>query len=464
MVVIEPDVSRGPANAPQSRNILANDNVDGAQLRPETLQVRNPVTDEVLQEPTVQVPGEGEYEVAGTEITFSPDFEALVATLLAEPSRIVKDYQKDRNGNRVLDGNGDPILISVEASIAPITYQLLDSQGRIVTTTYSPVVVFESPVAAPDVSRGPANQPQSQRVLSNDSTEGTQLLPATLRIITPSGGQVLGANHVKLPDEGEFTFDGEAIVFEPNMVAIVEMLKSDLAAHQGNYSGAKLNEVWENGVYLGLQAEITTITYTVKDEFGFLVTTTYTPTVFFPKPAATPDYSRGAINEPQRTDVISNDSPSMGIAFQQDYLKIWNPDNGGSWGISPVETPEGVYTVEAADGITLQTAGFGGSKKIVLATNISAAGQNSMLVFTPRPDWTGTATPVRYQLSDVFGQKVESTKTPTIEAATIVSAINKLAKTGGQPLQFVLAVAAGLLTIGMSLKISSGRRRNPISF
>jgi hypothetical protein len=68
---------------------------------------------------------------------------------------------------------------------------------------------------------------------------------------------------------------------------------------------------------------------------------------------------------------------------------------------------------------------------------------------------------------------VESTKTPTIEGAsvpsptpvaTIVSAINKLARTGGEPLQFVMAIAAGLFTIGMGLKISSNRRRNPITF
>jgi hypothetical protein len=162
----------------------------------------------------------------------------------------------------------------------------------------------------------------------------------------------------------------------------------------------------------------------------------------------------------------------MGIAFEADYLKIWNPVTE-SWGVTSVTTDEGVYTVEAAEGVTLQTAGFSGSKKIVLAAGISAAGQNILLVFTPRFNWTGTATPVRYQLRDVFGQTVESTKTPTIEGGTvaspieggtIVSTINKLARTGGEPLQFVMAIAAGLFTIGMSLKISSGRRRDPIRF
>jgi CshA-type fibril repeat protein len=451
---IEPEFSKAPADEPQSRSVLANH----SGLDPETLQLIHPITQDILNTNTVQVPDQGTYELRGTEITFTPNTEAILRTLLAQPSLQKRVYRTDEDGNQV--------LVRVEFDISPISFQALDENGIPLPDTYYPVVTFEAPPAAPDVSRGPANEPQSQRVLSNDGlgvNSGTRLLPETLELVAPSTGEVIGENEVRIPNEGTFSFDGESIQFKPDMSSLVEMLKADLVAHQGDYNRAKLREVWENGVYLGLQAEVTPITYTVLDEFGFLVTTTYTPTVFFPKPSATPDYSKGAVNEPQRTDVIANDSPSMGIAFEADYLKIWNPVNN-SWGITPVETEEGVYTVEAAAGVTLQTAGFGGDQKIVLATNISAAGQNSVLVFTPRFNWTGTATPVRYQLRDVFGQTVESTKTPTIEGETIVSAINKLARTGGEPLQFVMAIAAGLFTIGMSLKISSSRRRNPVRF
>jgi CshA-type fibril repeat protein len=459
---IPPKVSIAPANEPQSRNVLQ----DQAGLRPETLRLLDP-TGAPLSSSAIQMPEQGTFELRGAEITFTPNTDAILAKLLAEPSGQKRFYKTDNDGNQVLDRRGKPILIRVEADITPIGFQAQDSNGITVQNVYEPVVTFKAPAAAPDFSRGPANEPQSQRVLSNDgfgANSGTKLLPETLELVAPSTGEVVGENKVRIPDEGTFSFDGESVLFQPDMDALVDMLKDDLVAHKGDYTKAKLREVWENGVYLGLEAEVTTITYTVLDEFGFLVTTTYTPRVFFPKPAATPDYSKGAINEPQRTDVIANDSPSVGIAFEADYLKIWNPANGGSWGSAPVATDEGVYTVEAAEGVTLQTAGFGGAQKIVLATNISAAGQNSVLVFTPRLNWTGTATPVRYQLRDVFGQTVESTKTPTIEGETVVSAINKLARTGGQPLQFVMAIAAGLFTIGMSLKISSSRRRNPHSF
>jgi CshA-type fibril repeat protein len=486
MVVIEPDESIGPANEPQSRNVLDNDNIDGAQLRPETLQLRNPLTQELLEEPRVQVPGEGEYEFEGSTITFTPNLAALVATLLAEPQRIQRFYQLDEDGNQVLGLNGEPILIRVEASIAPITYQLLDSEGRVVTATYSPVVIFDSPVAEPDFSRGPADAPQSQRVLSNDASVGTELLSSTLQLLTPSGGEVIGANQIRLPQEGDFTFDGESIFFTPNMDALVEMLRIDLLNHQGDYSQAKLNEIWENGVYLGLEAEITTITYTVVDEFGFLVSTTYTPKVFFPKPAAAPDHSSGAINEPQTINIMLNDDPSKGVAFELDYLRIWDPSNGGSWGITPVETEEGVYSIEAAEGVVLQMAGHSGGEKVVLATRTYESGQYHQLVFMPKFDWTGTATPIRYQVRDIFGQKVDSTFTPSIEDPTVVppeepedptvvppvnpeepvvvKPINNLAVTGSQPLEFAMVVAVGLVTIGLGLRLTSIRRRNPRKF
>jgi hypothetical protein len=475
MVVIEPDESIGPANEPQSKNVLANDNVDGAQLRPETLQLRNPLTQELLEEPRVQVPGEGEYEFEGSTITFTPNLDALVATLLAEPERIQRFYQLDEDGNEVLGLNGLPILIRVEASIVPITYQLLDVEGRVVTATYSPVVIFESPVAEPDFSRGPADAPQSQRVLSNDASIGTELLSSSVQLLTPNGGAVIGANQIRLPQEGDFTFDGVSIFFTPNMDALVEMLRNDLLNHQGDYSQAKLNEIWENGVYLGLEAEITTITYTVEDEFGFLVSTTYTPKVFFPKPAAAPDYSNGGINEPQTVNIMLNDDPSKGVAFEPGYLRIWDPSNGGSWGITPVETEEGVYSIEAAEGVVLQIAGFSASGKVILATSTYESGQYHQLVFMPKVDWTGTATPVRYQVRDIFGQKVDSTFTPSIEDPIVVRPeepedpivvvpVDNLAVTGSQSLEFAMVVAVSLFTIGLSLRITSARRRNPLRF
>jgi hypothetical protein len=250
------------------------------------------------------------------------------------------------------------------------------------------------------------------------------------------------------------------------MDALVEMLRQDLEAHEGDYGPAKLREIWENGVYMGLEADISPITYTILDEFGRAVTTTYYPTLFFPKPEASPDVSRGAINEQQRKDIVSNDDPSKGIAFEPDYLMIFDPATE-AWGISEVETAEGVYSIEAGDGITLVTAGFGAPQKIVLATNILASGEFNQLVFTPKLDWTGTATPIRYQVRDVFGQKADSTFTPAIEAETvssetirvIVTTVGRLARTGGEPLYVTLQVMVFLITVGVGLQMAARGRR-----
>jgi hypothetical protein len=104
----------------------------------------------------------------------------------------------------------------------------------------------------------------------------------------------------------------------------------------------------------------------------------------------------------------------------------------------------------------------------------------------PKVDWTGTATPVRYQVRDIFGQKVDSTFTPSIEDPIVVRPeepedpivvrpeepedpivvvpVDNLAVTGSQSLEFAMVVAVSLFTIGLSLRITSARRRNPLRF
>jgi hypothetical protein len=82
-------------------------------------------------------------------------------------------------------------------------------------------------------------------------------------------------------------------------------------------------------------------------------------------------------------------------------------------------------------------------------------------------NWTGTATPISYQLRDVFGQKVESTYTPTIEPETVASGIAKFVKliqlprTGGDLLYGTLQVMVFLVTVGVGLKMSARHRRRP---
>jgi hypothetical protein len=68
----------------------------------------------------------------------------------------------------------------------------------------------------------------------------------------------------------------------------------------------------------------------------------------------------------------------------------------------------------------------------------------------------------------VFGQKVDSTYTPSIEVETvasetirvIVTTVGRLARTGGEPLYVTLQVMVLLITVGLGLQMSARRRRD----
>jgi hypothetical protein len=327
-----------------------------------------------------------------------------------------------------------------------------------VSATYTPKVFFPSPVAAPDYSRGPANAPQRQQVLGNDAATGTRLVPSTLKLIDPSTNQALNDPTVPVAGEGTFRFEGDTITFTPDLDALVETLRLDLVANGSTYQNSRLHAVYENGVYMGLEADITPISYKLQDEFGRWVTTTYYPKVFFPKPAAAPDVTRGAINQPQSKAIIMNDDPSTGVVFDNTYLKIWDYDTR-AWVTSPVVTRDGTYTVEAADGVVL-AAGLGGNKQI-LASSLTASGAYNLIVFTPVNNFVGTAIPIPYQIRDIFGQYVESTYTPTIET-DVVASVARLVRTGMGEFGGLIQATAALLLVAAGIVALRKRRQEEI--
>jgi CshA-type fibril repeat protein len=463
----EPDKSYGPADEPQSQEILDNDTATGAKLVKSTFQMVDPGTRQPTTNPSVVMPGEGTFTFTGTSIRFTPNLQALIETLTkpANRSRLVEVYQLDENDKFVLDEDGNKIVLGLEAEITPITYQIEDEFGRLVTTTYTPKLFFPSPVAAPDSSEGPADEPQKQNVHGNDAATGTKLLPETLELVAGSPRiNLVSSTVADVQGEGWYKFDGEYIIFTPNLTELVKTLSDDFIKNGRNYKGpghegARLEVVWENGKVIGLAVDISPVTYKIQDEFGRWVETTYTPRVFFPTPIATPDETWGALNEPQRADVIKNDSEAMGIPFDNDYLEIKDPQNG-EWGSEPVRTSEGLFEIETIDEATLQTAGFGGNEKIVLATSFAESGSLKQLVFTPNRDWYGTAI-VEYQIQDEFGQKVQSTYTPNIETG-IIPTVNKLVRTGMDQYGYLIQIAGSvaLIVVGTTSVIKA-RRRNP---
>jgi CshA-type fibril repeat protein len=194
--------------------------------------------------------------------------------------------------------------------------------------------------------------------------------------------------------------------------------------------------------------------YIVIDNDKVLVSSTYTPTVLMPPPpTAVPDTSVGPFNQSQFANVVANDSPGTGAELDAGYLLMYNPDTD-TWGIDPVETLDGVYTIEAATGIELvrarQSAAtlYGTSFSVVVDPTFM--GNLHKIVFTPVPGFVGTAEAVEYQIADIHGQTAETTYTPTIETEV-------LAETGSALLSDFWPVVPMML-VGALLIIATRRR------
>lgn len=102
-------------------------------------------------------------------------------------------------------------------------------------------------------------------------------------------------------------------------------------------------------------------------------------------PAAVNDVSSGPMNQPQDQTVLGNDSSSTGTAIASSTLKLLDPSNN-TYGTSPVTIAnQGTYSIS-------------GNK----------------IVFTPVSGYSGTATPVTYQVADSLARTATATYTPTI--------------------------------------------------
>ncbi|MCG8152704.1 hypothetical protein GUY44_19635, partial [Pimelobacter simplex] len=172
--VAQPDTTSGPQGVPQSVDPLANDSAEGVELDPDTLTLvdadGNPV-DELV------VPGEGSYTIEDGKIVFTP-----------EPQ---------------FTGEG-----------TPVRYQVKDSEGNTVESTYTPTVTPVTPTANPDTTSGPQGVPQSTDPFANDEAgdPAVPLDPDSLTLLDAEGNPV---ESVTIPGEGTYTVADGRIVFTP---------------------------------------------------------------------------------------------------------------------------------------------------------------------------------------------------------------------------------------------------------
>ena len=143
------------------------------------------------------------------------------------------------------------------------------------------------------------------------------------------------------------------------------------------------------------------VTYTVSDNFNQSVSTTYTPTVLPPAPAAAePDVSSGEIGQLQTILPLGNDSPTQGQTFVNSTLFLCDPDS------SPAEQSPNCTLLfyEFADGsYTVNTA-------------------SGTVDFQPTATFSGVAMAISYQISDTANSTVSSTITPTVTEKLVILA------------------------------------------
>ncbi len=329
----------------------------------------------------------------------------------------------------------------------PVGYQATDDGGVVISSTYTPTV---TPVTRPDTSSGPQGVAQTVDVSANDTqTPGVTLDKTTLTLVDGSGDPtasvtVPGQGTYTVTPEGDVTFTplpafvgtatpvtyrattsaGGAVesTYTPTLVGVspssspdfttgpqgrpqrvvpsandtpgdpaVPLVPSSIYLYQGGGPVPSITIVGQ-GTYTidgteivftpepGLVGTATAAQYAVEDINGAVTSNFYRPTV---TPVAQPDTSTGNQGVPQTVDVTANDI-APGVEVDPGTLTL--VDALGAPATEVVIPGHGAYTISGRGEIT----------------------------FTPLPTFTGTATPVSYQVGTADGSTIQSTYTPTV--------------------------------------------------
>ena len=282
-------------------------------------------------------------------------------------------------------------LANFVGTAAPLPYTVTSGLGLVAASTYTPTVVG-APAASNDTSSGPLNQPQNRQVLTNDtSNTGTPLAASSIRLLDPSNN-TYGTSPVTIANQGTYSISGDRIVFTP---------------------------------VTGYVGTATPVRYQVTDSLGQTANATYTPTIAA-APQASNDESSGPIDKSQSKNVLANDKSSTGTPIAASTIKLLNPATN-MYGTSSVTiAKQGTYKISG-----------------------------SQIVFTPVKRFSGTATPIRYQVTDSVGQTANATYTPTITPAGVSAAASTLPDTGAQGMGLLTMFAIVISIIGCCAIVAS---------
>ena len=310
----------------------------------------------------------------GTQLQTSGSKATCLITPNSSPAACEMDNVVDIAGEGTYTLNPSTGVVTFVASQSitggtktPITYRVTDITGQTATSTLTPVVP-PAPVALADTSFGNYDTDQTLNILSNDEPGDTSapLVPTSVKLCgsgqTPNGCNV---TTLAVLNEGTYTVNPDgSVTFNP------------LSTFTGT---------------------ATPITYQIADTLGQVTSSTITPTVYTP-PDAKNDVSSGNYDTNQIIDPLANDLEGSGTL----------------------------------DPRTVKLCSSGQVAPNCTATTLAVSGQGTYMVdpvtgvvtFDPLPTFTGTATPITYQVSDSLGQTDSATITPTVGAPPLPIAVN----------------------------------------
>jgi CshA-type fibril repeat protein len=243
-----------------------------------------------------------------------------------------------------------------------VTYQVSDSLDQVASSTYTPTVTG-TPSAAVDTSIANWNVDQTIAPLTND---------------TAATGYALGG--VKLC--------GTSPVESPNSCS-----QTILEMSEGTYT-VNVDGTVTFDPLPSFHGTATPVTYQANDSLGQYVSSTITPTVRPPTaPTANADSSQNLVNTTQQVNVLANDSTV-------DVLITLTASTVRLCGVAPsAETPPSCTQTSVA-----------------VANGSYSVDGTGVVSFIPATDWSGTPTPITYQVTSSTNQTVSSTYSPVVLA------------------------------------------------
>ena len=244
---------------------------------------------------------------------------------------------------------------------APMPYQAEDIYGRFVDATLNPTV------SAPSA---PVALPETKIVLPGGTITFTNVIGTSA---LASGAQLQSG-----------ATNGPCLVDPATSLCGTTVVIAGEGTWTLNQTTGVATFVAEPGITVGTK---TPVTYRVTDAVGQTATSTLTPIVP-PPPTAVNDAQTGPLDINQTYTPLSNDSFS---------------------------------TLSAASPATLRLCGAGQTPNNCDKTTVVVANEGTYtaysdgrVIFDPLPTFIGTATPISYQVSDIYGRTVNATITPTI--------------------------------------------------